>query len=89
MSDWRPISEYPHDGEDGGWGDEALLLVPAEYGPYRLIGWLEAGMWLARAPDDPVAMCDIIPAPTHFMPLGEMPPAEPGFRLQPLEDAKP
>lgn len=69
MSEWQPISEYLHDGVDGGWGDEVLLLVPGEFGPYRLIGWLEAGMWLARYPAEPVCMCDVIPAPTHFIPL--------------------
>jgi hypothetical protein len=61
---WRPTTEYPRDKD--GWGPEALVLMPTAYGPVRLIAHLEAGMWLARAADDPVAWSELEKEPSHW-----------------------
>ncbi len=48
--EWKDIASYPRCTCDGGWGPAVALRFPDGYAQ---VGWLEAGMWLYREPDEP------------------------------------
>jgi hypothetical protein len=71
---WHPMSEYPRDFDHGArtyWGPTVLVRTPDSkvypYGPTYHVAHLEADMWLARDPGDPVACTELHAAPIAFM----------------------
>lgn len=77
MADWQTMDTYPpcEDCRDPAcnWGPEVVLLMPTEFGPVRVVGHKEAGMWVSRSSDEPESWGGLETPPINWAPLPPLP----------------